>query len=53
MIELNKSMKDKSPDPDAVWTVGMECVARSSNDKRWYRAVVGDSVDDKLKVSIK
>jgi len=51
MIELNKVMRDKSADPEAVWTAGMECVARASSDKRWYRAVIGDAVGDKLKVA--
>lgn len=52
MNELQKAMKDKSPDPETVWNEGMECVALSSRDKRWLRAVIGEKVDNRLKVRI-
>lgn len=50
MNELQKVMKDKSPDQELVWSEGMECVALSSRDKRWSRAVIGEKAGDRVKV---
>jgi Tudor domain len=51
MNELQKAMKDKSPDPETTWTEGMECVALASHSRCWSRAIVGEKVGDRLKVN--